>query len=363
MRNKFLTLILTLVLCVALLPLSAMGEGVQQASIQQVFADQGRLWITFSTSLGGRLTSDSFSLLMNSHPLHNDSFGLLENSNLPTSYVLLIDNSNELGVEGFTQARHIAAQFLRLMPANSNVAITTVQSAAGRFPLEFSQNKDAMVDQLNGMTILNKNEEKASLYRAVANVDNLLNHASGAYPRRCLIVFSDGMERSVEGLTTAELAESLEQVNMVIHTVALMKNNQDMALVHEMGSWSRKTGGELFSIKTNQAQNSGSIKNAYTKPNEKNPTTQLAMEMADMEKNLYAASFTVPADRQGELNKACGIQMRIEYNGEVLYYPQAAMSLSQDVLAELNQTPGEWTFTARPTASPTLAASQYGLST
>lgn len=351
MRRKLFALLMAAVLCL-LVPMQGLGESNPEANIQQVLTQQGELWLTFNTSMDSHLTIESISILMNNQPMDKREFGRLENSPLGTSYVFLVDNAASLPANSLTQAKHVVARLLRLLPAGSNFAMMTVAEAADRHLFAMSTDRQGLVDELDQLKPRTKKDVEKSLYQAVANAQDLMDNAEGINARRVLVVLSDGKEDATDGLTTSELAEKLDEAQMIIHTVALMKkNHDDMTSVQEMGSWSRKTGGMQLSIEAGKAVTSGKAVVSFgDKVNLKAHTTQKADELAAAENNLLAASFAVPASLKGELDKPCMIQMRISYNGRPLYYPKNGLPLSESICKQL-KTGSTAVVTSKPQAT------------
>ncbi len=143
------------------------------------------------------LTQAQFQAFDGSSPLTISTVQAAQDANVPLSVVLAIDVSGSMAGDALDQAKQAAAQFVRSVAANDQVAVVSFSNAVTSV-VPFTNDKAKLTSGIAGLQA----GGATALYEAVQVSTFAAQNATS--PRRAVVLLTDGQNETTESQATAD---------------------------------------------------------------------------------------------------------------------------------------------------------------
>jgi hypothetical protein len=169
-----------------------------------------------------------FECLKNERPFLPEDFGkfsaVLGGKEVPVSeahsfnggngIVFLVDTSKSMNYKLFTVLKQGIGEWIDGMK-NEDRAALMVFGTRTETLVDFTSNRQTLRDALNG---IEQSSEKTALYQAIYDGLNAANRDDKRLPmRRTLVVFTDGVDDAIGGITSQVLEDTVKQISVPVY--------------------------------------------------------------------------------------------------------------------------------------------------
>lgn len=227
--------------------LSVKAAETASVQIDQITVEDGKcvLYVNHDQGEAWQVQPETSTLTMDGKACVIESIDTLGNSETPVSYVCMIDVSGSMSQERIDAAKAILNQMADGKKDADNFYITKMGNQLTSS--EVLQNADEIKAYIDTITVT---KEDTNLYQGIKEELAAMQSQEGLHTKKCLIIFSDGADDQVTGITREEAIDAVKESNIPIFTVAMLKDNptDDQAEAAKvLGSFARySAGGQHF---------------------------------------------------------------------------------------------------------------------
>jgi hypothetical protein len=222
--------------------------------MEGVFSGDNELWIYCNTNTEQPPGKDEFSVTLGNNTLPVKNAMTLDSVNQAVSYIFLVDASGSIRADQFQAIKDTLTLIGGQLGENDNISIIDIGNETYTQPfVTGSENIQAQID-----AIATRGED-TNLYESVTKSLSIFETHEDCHEKKVLVIFSDGEEDNVAGITLDEVVSKIEQSHIPIYTVAMLglypaQRYVDSAKV--LGSFARLSAGGRHYIHTlDQAAN------------------------------------------------------------------------------------------------------------
>ncbi|MCM1537743.1 MAG: VWA domain-containing protein [bacterium] len=164
----------------------------------------------------------------------------------PVTYYCLVDVSGSMGQARIDSVKEMLQQLIGRMKDGDNMVIATIADNLDVSDyLSGKEQLSALVEQIEGTM------QDTNLYYAIQNAVQSLTSRQEVNRKRCMIIFSDGADEQANGITKDEALKTVEEADIPIYTVAMLKQNASDAQLEAakiLGNFARISAGGLHLV-------------------------------------------------------------------------------------------------------------------
>ncbi|MDR0964524.1 MAG: VWA domain-containing protein [Clostridium sp.] len=251
MKRKFtktlVSFLLAAFLSINAAPVSLAIEPLE-LHMEKVVAGEGELFIYCNTNAEQPTTMDGFAVTLGNDTLPVKNVVTLESSAQSTSYIFLVDASGSITKSHFQAIKSTLTAIAGQLGEDDNISIVDIGNETYTQPFVTGlENIQAQID-----AIVTRGEN-TNLYESINKSLAILETHEDCYDKKVLIIFSDGEEYNVKGITQEEVNIKIDEAHIPIYTVAMLgKNPRDeyVETAKILGSFARLSAGGRHYIHT-----------------------------------------------------------------------------------------------------------------
>lgn len=201
------------------------------------------LWLDLPQT--GLLKADQFNISIGSHRANILAIDSFKQTGQGIGYVLLVDISKSLTVQQFSQIKTALAHWLDGMTPQDRVALISVGKDVKQI-LPFTDDRaklDSAIAQLNATDL------ETNLFRGLLDAIALGRQEHPNLPvRRAIVVLSDGIDDSVNGVSLDEVLKQNAEYRVPIHSIGFAApplNDGKRQGLKVLGMLARQSGGHF----------------------------------------------------------------------------------------------------------------------
>ncbi|HAG68638.1 MAG TPA: hypothetical protein DCL38_01535, partial [Lachnospiraceae bacterium] len=209
--------------------------------------EDGKLKIYMNHNQGASFfpETDELKVMFGAQEMETEKLERLEDTDEPISYQCMVDVSGSMSQDRIDAAADMISSLGRLKREGDNLAIAIMADELTESPFMTDPEEiEALADTIQ------RTREDTNLYYALVEELKKLKTDGDVHRKRCLIIFSDGADDNVQGITREEAVKMTEESHIPIFTVALLKDGHgtaDEESAKILGSFARlSNGGEHF---------------------------------------------------------------------------------------------------------------------
>lgn len=200
------------------------------------------LWLDLSAA-NGLLKADQFNISVGSHPATISAIDSFNQTGEGIGYIFLVDVSKSLNTQQFAQIKQALKHWLDGMSPNDKAALITFGSEVKQ-QLAFTGDQSKLN---NAVSLLAANDMETNLFRGLLEAIALGRQQSPELPaRRAIVVLSDGIDDSVNGVSVDEVLKQSSEYRVPIHSIGFalppLNDNKRKGL-KVLGMLARQSGG------------------------------------------------------------------------------------------------------------------------
>ncbi len=239
---KGLFLLMMIFLMTILMPVCAIDA--LTINLEGYFADDGTMNVFFNTNLEREVKRDELKLSLGNASIAINEINRLAESQEGVSYLFLVDVSGSMSDKKLNEVKEILTQIVHKTSDKDNISIFSVGNEAYSNP--FVSTKEESLAQVD--SISRKSKEDTNLYTSIVKGLDVLLSSDKAYPKKCLVILSDGEDDYKTGITLDEVYRKIDKCHIPIFTVAMMENKPSAGKVEAsktLGSIARRSPAGL----------------------------------------------------------------------------------------------------------------------
>ena len=247
-RLKFISVLAAIVfVCICASP-AAYGVEPLSFHMEGVVADGGVLRIYCNTNLETTPQIDNFTATLDNFALPVRDITAFEDADEGVSYIFLVDISGSIRQAQFQAIKDTIAEICDGLTDKDNISIFSVGDETYTQPFVSSaEDIQAQIDAIE------RRQEDTNLYESIVKSLNVMNTHENCHDKKALVVFSDGEEDHVRGITLDETVAKIRESRVPIYTVAMLGTNPAARYVETakvLGSFARYSPGGKHYIHT-----------------------------------------------------------------------------------------------------------------
>lgn len=244
-----------------------------------------------------------FSLTLSGKELSIEE--ILPSANMSKSIYCLVDISGSMRSEQINQVKAVLSQIAQQLGANDNIAICALGDTVSK--AVFLTDKTAINNSINALA---SQDVATNLYLGINEGISVLSSNPNVHNKKCLIVFSDGIDYQEAGITASEAENAVTNSKIPVYTVATLRQNanaQQIEYSKVLGSFARmsaggrhfnpvvdKTNGQTVGQNIMSSLNNGFIIKADINESDFNMDTLLLRAVyTDSDGNKYEDTFNI----------------------------------------------------------------------
>lgn len=213
-----------------------------QLHIENVRVDGSELLIYLNDSLGGAKKS-AFSVTLGSQELPVKKLLRFSKLDEPAAYIFLADVSGSISSEKLQEMKDYMKCIADRLRPQDQVCVVTLGNdvSVGAFT-QGKKKVKKQIDQIQGLS------DDTNLYYGITESLKVLDSDVHGAHKRALVIFSDGHDEQVTGITREEVNDCIKETGIPVYTVAMLQAGdstqmQDFAKI--LGSFARISAGGL----------------------------------------------------------------------------------------------------------------------
>lgn len=212
----------------------------------QAHADLPTIDLWLDLPVGNNLLKvDQFNISIGSHPVTISAIDSFEQFNEGIGYIFLVDVSKSLNPHQFTQIQLALQRWLGGMKPHDKAALITFGSNVQQ-QLGFT---DDQAKLNNAIMLLEATDNETSLFRGLLEAITLGRQFGDDLPaRRAIVVLSDGVDDSVNGVSIEEVLRQSSEFRVPIYSIGFTSpplNDSKRNGFKVLGMLARQSGGHF----------------------------------------------------------------------------------------------------------------------
>ena len=244
MRNKGLKIVSTLLCAVFFCLLtSSVGYAISplELRMESVTAADGILQIYCNSNSVIMPEKTDFTAILGNTVLTVRDVTAFEETDTGASYIFLVDVSGSIKQSQFQAIKDTIVSICGELTDKDNISIFAIGDEAYTQP--FVSDPDDIQSQIDA---IERSHEDTNLYESVIVSLSILNTHENCCEKKTLVIFSDGEDDILQGITIDEAAIEIKDSHIPIYTVAMLGINPDSRYVESakvLGSFARLSAG------------------------------------------------------------------------------------------------------------------------
>lgn len=238
--------------CFCWLSLNVFAADVGDLRLIQARAELPRIDLWLELPEGTVLTANQFNISVGSHPVDISSINSFNQTGEGISYIFLVDVSKSLNPQQFTQIKQALAHWLDGMTPKDRAAVISFGSEVKEW-VAFTDDRDKL-DKI--IAQLAAEDKETSLFRGLLDAIALGRQENPALPsRRAIVVLSDGIDDSVNGVSFEEVIKQTDEFRVPIHSIGFAMpplNDTKRNGLKVLGMLARQSGGHFVQAEAGQ---------------------------------------------------------------------------------------------------------------
>jgi len=226
--------------------------------MESVFASGGeRIINVYCNTNAPAPEAGNFKATLGNAALTVAGISAVAESDAGTSYVFLADVSGSIKETQLAAIKDVISSVCAELSDKDNVSVFSIGNAVYTQPfVSAPEDIRAQIDSIE------PKHENTSIYDSVFKSLSILETNENCRRKKTLVIFSDGEEYSLNGITQDEASAKIRDSHIPIYTVALLGKNPAPAYVETakvLGSFARTSAGGRHYIHTLEKADSDSI--------------------------------------------------------------------------------------------------------
>ena len=237
-------LFLLMMICSITIRMPVYAVDALTINLEGYFEDNGTMNVFFNTNLERDVNRDELQLSLGNASIAINEINHLSESQGGASYLFLVDVSGSMSDKKLNEVKEILTQIVHRTTDKDNISIFSVGNEAYSNP--FVSTKEESLKQID--SISRKSKEDTNLYTSIVKGLDVLMSSDKAYPKKCLVILSDGDDDYTTGITLDEVYRKIDKCHIPIFTVAMMESKPSDRKVEAsktLGSIARRSPGGL----------------------------------------------------------------------------------------------------------------------
>lgn len=246
--KKYVALLLFFVF-VLMMPETAFAAGFDSIKIEQVNANLPEVTAYFYLVDGDGNDINDFvpekekvSAIFGDSQIEIVSFGKAEN--IETTYYYLLDVSTSVSKSVFAEVKEVIKEHIEGKTSGEKIVVITFGKDI-TVVLDGNESPEEAAEKIDGMK---PNETATRLFDGLDKILTLSANDTDGSERKIAVLVSDGADLYNGGATKDEVLERIVNANIVLYSMALPNSGKNG--LDAMESFSKSSGGEIFSLKS-----------------------------------------------------------------------------------------------------------------
>lgn len=187
-----------------------------------------------------------FSVVLGKESLSVTDVNTVEEFNENVSILCLVDVSGSLDENRMEDIKNTLNSLVDNLRDGDNMCIVAMGKTL--YSEGFLTDKEAIRSQITALEVL---REDTNLYQGITDSIKTLQQNTDVHTKRSLLIFSDGAEDSIDGITREEVNTAIKESHIPVYTIGLPKNVSNQKLldnVKVLGSFARISEGGIHYV-------------------------------------------------------------------------------------------------------------------
>lgn len=212
--------------------------------LQGYRAEEGKIEVYCSNleaAAGEEIKPELFTASVSGQPVEITEITTVGERKEGITFYCLVDVSGSMNNEQMAQAKDVLYAICEGLEGDDNMVVgelgTTLEVS------EFLTDKEKIRGLIDALTA---DEDYTALYDAVIDSISALQSNKSCNPKKCLVLISDGDNKTVIGRTRQEALDAVEDSRIPMYTVAALRNSrtrQQIEYAENLGAFARQSAG------------------------------------------------------------------------------------------------------------------------
>ena len=212
--------------------------------LQGYRAEEGKIEVYCSNleaAAGQEIKPELFTASVSGQPVEITDITTVGEQKEGITFYCLVDVSGSMNNEQMAQAKDVLYAVCDGLEGDDNMVVgelgTTLEVS------EFLTDKEEIRGRIDALVA---DEDYTALYDAVIDSISALQSNKSCNPKKCLILISDGDNKTVIGKTRQEALDAVEDSRIPMYTVAALRNShtrQQIEYAENLGAFARQSAG------------------------------------------------------------------------------------------------------------------------
>lgn len=342
MRNLKKILVMSLALCL-LTGNTVQAEETEKLYMEGYTAKDNQLNIYLNTTAKEDFTKDDFEVIIgdNTYPVEN--LQTFEASGQNVSYLFLVDVSGSVTEADITNSKEILGKMTELMKDGDNAAVLEIRDEIGK--CEFLSSKEALTERIDA---IERTKEDTNLYLGIRNALDALSSDEACYPKKCLVVISDGKDDQKNGILFEDVRDAVKNADIPVCTLAMplraSEQSEGLAPDKVMKSFTENAAGGVY---INYAEKSDNAVIAEAFDSFAHTGYIVSVSLTDFASNASSMTLSVRAKTESaQMEDSCQIPSYVMASVAEMSQPEEAKEpvaeeVSVEPIAEVQEESAE----------------------
>lgn len=235
--------------------LTSVASAQQAADLRLIQAHANlpaiKLWLDLPAAASA-IKAEQFVVSIGPHPAEITAVETFRQTDEGVAYIFLVDISKSLSAKQFGQIQSALHQWLDGMRPEDRAALISFGSEVNQ-RLGFSADLNRLRQVIDGLAV---SDQETSLYRGLLEAISLGRRQDADLPaRRAIIVLSDGIDDTLNGVTLEEVFKQSQEYRVPIYSIGFAApplNDDKRQGLKVLGVLARQSGGYFVQAEAGQ---------------------------------------------------------------------------------------------------------------
>lgn len=223
-------------------------DSILQLYLENYSAEPGELFLIVNHNKKEEIVTERtvFSVVLGKESLSVTDVNTVEELNENISMLCLVDVSGSLDESRMEDIKNILKSLTDNLRDGDNMCIVAMGKTL--YSEGFLTDKEAIRSQISSLAV---SKEDTNLYQGVVESIKTLQQNTDVHTKRSLLIFSDGAEDSIDGITREEVNTAIKESHIPVYTVGLPQNVSNQKLLDNvklLGSFARISEGGIHYV-------------------------------------------------------------------------------------------------------------------
>ncbi|MBR5596950.1 MAG: FHA domain-containing protein [Lachnospiraceae bacterium] len=195
----------------------ASAAEVKEVNIEGYRLEENRMHVYFNTDAATEPTNQNLSLFLGDWKCEAVKVSSFDSLGEGVSYLVLVDVSGSVTQSDLETTKEILKTLVDLKTNKDNLSIMEIKNEIEY--TDFSSDKELLLEQIQN---IERTKEDTNLYLAIREGLKLLAEEEDCFEKKCMIIFSDGMDDQKNGILFEDVRDSIKNSNVPICTLAML---------------------------------------------------------------------------------------------------------------------------------------------